>query len=54
MKLNEDGGIEITIAAEKPESVPEENWLPINHQDEGLDVVMRIYAPVLDNMKTWK
>jgi hypothetical protein len=25
MKLNEDGGIEIYIAAEKPEGVPEES-----------------------------
>ena len=54
MKLNKDGGIEIYIAAEKPEGVPEENWLPINRTDEDLDVVMRIYAPDLEKMKTWK
>jgi len=42
-KLNEDGGIEIHIAAEKPEGVPTANWLPILRTDEGLDVVMRIY-----------
>ena len=53
-KLNNDGGIEIHIAAEKPKDVPEENWLPINHKDEDLDVVMRIYAPDLEKMKTWK
>jgi hypothetical protein len=52
-KLDEDGGIEIYIAAEKPEGVPEENWLPINRGDEILDLVMRIYAPDLEKMKTW-
>jgi hypothetical protein len=54
MKLNKDGGIEICIAAEQPEGVPEENWLPINRKDEALDMVMRIYAPDLEKMKTWK
>jgi hypothetical protein len=54
MKLNEDGGIEIYIAAEKPQGVPAENWLPIIHRDEGLDLVMRIYAPDLEKMKTWE
>ena len=32
MKLNEEGGIEIYIAAEKPKGVPEENWLPIERE----------------------
>lgn len=54
MKLDEDGGIEIYIASEQPQGVPAENWLPINRQDEDLDVVMRIYAPDLDKMKTWE
>ena len=54
MKLNTDGGIEIYIAAEKPEGVPEENWLPINRKDENLDIILRIYAPNLEKMKTWK
>ena len=36
MKLERDGGIEIHVAAEKPEGVPEENWLPINRGDEGI------------------
>jgi len=54
MKLNKDGGIEIYIAAKKPKDVPEENWLPINRKDEALDMVMRIYAPDLEKMKTWK
>jgi len=54
MKLNADGGIEIHIAAEKPEGVPKENWLPINRKDENLDIILRIYAPDLDKMKTWQ
>jgi hypothetical protein len=53
MKLNADGGIEIYIAAEQPEDIPEENWLPITRKDELLDIVMRIYAPDLEKMKTW-
>jgi len=52
-KLDDQGGIEIHIAAEKPEGVPEENWLPINRGDEALDIVMRIYAPDVDKMKRW-
>lgn len=52
-RLDEEGGIEIHIAAEKPERVPAENWLPIVRRDEGLDVVMRIYAPDLEKMQTW-
>jgi hypothetical protein len=48
MEPDKDGGIKIYIAAEQPEGVPEQNWLAINRKDEGLDVVMRIYAP------TWK
>ncbi len=54
MKLNKDDGIEIYIAAEKPKDVPEENWLPINRKDEDLDMVMRIYAPDMEKMKSWK
>jgi len=53
MKLNEDGGIEIYVAVQKPEGVPEENWLPINRKDEALDIVMRIYAPDMEKLKTW-
>jgi hypothetical protein len=53
-ELDDDGGIEIHIAAEQPEGVPEENWLPINRRDEPLDVVMRIYAPDLERLKTWE
>ena len=54
MKLNKDGGIEIHIAAEKPAGVPDENWLPINRGNEGIDLSLRIYAPDLEKMKTWK
>jgi hypothetical protein len=54
MKLDDDGGIAIYVAAEKPEGVPEENWLPINRKDEGLDIIMRVYQPDLGKMKTWQ
>ena len=54
MKLDENGGIAIYIAAEKPKGIPVENWLPINRKDENLDVIMRVYQPNLDKMKTWK
>jgi hypothetical protein len=54
MKLDENGGIEVYIAAEKPEGVPEDNWLPINRKDEEMDVVLRIYEPDLEKMKTWQ
>lgn len=53
MKLNADGGIDVYVAAEKPESVPEENWLPINRKDENLDVILRIYMPDMEQFKTW-
>ena len=54
MQLNEDGGIEIHIAAEKPAGVPEDNWLPINREDIDLDIIMRIYASRMDDLKKWK
>ena len=53
MSLKEDGGIEIYVAEEKPDGVPEENWLPINRQDENIGIILRIYAPDLEKMKTW-
>ena len=53
MKLDENGGIEVYIAADKPEGVPEENWLPINRKDEAMDIVLRAYVPDLEKMKTW-
>ena len=54
MKLNDEGGIDIYIAAEKPAGVPDENWLPIERKDLGLNIILRIYAPDLKKMKTWK
>ncbi|MGB5481845.1 MAG: DUF1214 domain-containing protein, partial [Eudoraea sp.] len=53
MQLNEDGGIEIYIAQEKPTGVPEDNWLPINREDIDLDMIMRIYAPRVDDLKNY-
>jgi hypothetical protein len=53
-KLHEDGGIEIYVAAEKPEGVPEENWLPLNRKDEEIDLILRVYVPDLERMTTWK
>jgi len=53
-KLNEEGGIEIYVAAEKPDGVPEENWLPLNRKDEEIDLILRIYVPDMEKMKTWK
>jgi len=53
MQLDADGGIAIFIAAEQPEGVPDENWLPLVRGDYGIDVIMRIYAPDLERFKTW-
>jgi len=53
-KLNDEGGIEIYIAAEQPEGVPAENWLPIQREDLGLNIILRLYAPDLEKMKAWK
>ena len=54
MKLNKGGGIEIYITAQKPEGVPEENWLPINRKDEDIGAIMRIYVPDFEKIKTWQ
>jgi hypothetical protein len=54
MKLSADGGIDIYVAAKKPEGVPEENWLPVNRKDENLDIILRIYMPDLEKFKTYK
>ncbi|MGI9241350.1 MAG: DUF1214 domain-containing protein, partial [Verrucomicrobiales bacterium] len=54
MKLNEDGGIEIHIAAEKPEGVPAENWLPIERKDLELGSQFRLYVPDLEKLKIWQ
>lgn len=52
-KLDEDGGIRIVIAAERPEGVPVENWLPVNRGDYDIDISMRLYAPDLDRFARW-
>jgi len=54
MKLNENGGIDICVAATQPQGVPAENWLPIQRKDEPIGLIMRIYVPDLDKLKTWK
>ena len=51
--MNADCGIEIYVAAEKPEGVPEENWLPLNRKDEDIDIILRIYVADLEKIKTW-
>jgi len=54
MKLNEEGGIEIYVSEEQPEGVPDENWLPLNRGDYGIDMLLRLYEPDLEKYKTWK
>ena len=54
MQLDENGGIEVYVAAEKPDGMPEENWLPINRKDEDMDIVLRAYVADLEKMKTWQ
>jgi hypothetical protein len=53
MKINAEGGIDVYVAAEQPEGVPVENWLPINRQDENLDIILRIYVPDLEKFQSW-
>ena len=54
MALDSDGGIVIYVAAEKPEGVPDANWLPIERRDLDLSLILRIYVPDLEVMQTWK
>ena len=54
MKLDPDGGIAVYIAAEQPEGVPEENWLPIERKDLAIDAILRIYVPDLEAMQSWE
>ena len=54
MRLDDEGGIEIHIAAEKPAGVPTENWLPLNRKDEDIDLILRVYLPDLEAMQTWQ
>ncbi len=53
MKLNNEGGIEVFVAAEKPDGVPMENWLPINRGDEDLDIILRVYVPDPEKLSEW-
>jgi hypothetical protein len=53
MKLDTDGGIDIYLSADKPEGVPEENWLPVKRGDYAMDVILRIYEPDLERFETW-
>mgnify|MGYP001825501204 CR=1 FL=1 len=53
MQLDDKGGIAIYIAAEKPDGVPEENWLPINREDIVNGPIMRLYEPDLDAFASW-
>ena len=54
MQLDDEGGIAIYIAAEKPDGVREENWLPINREDIGIGPIMRLYEPDLERFAIWK
>jgi hypothetical protein len=54
MKLDSDGGLKVYVSAVKPEGIPAENWLPIDRKDLGIDIILRIYAPDLEKMTTWK
>ena len=53
-KLNDEGGIDIYVAAEKPAGVPEENWLPLNRKDEDIDLILRVYVADLEKMQSWQ
>lgn len=53
MKLDDMGGIEIHIAPTKPVDVAKENWLPSGEKDQQLDVMVRVYNPDIDAMKSW-
>jgi hypothetical protein len=53
MQLDESGGIEIYIAAERPDGVPLENWLPIDRVDLDLAAQMRLYVPDLEAYEDW-
>ncbi len=52
-ELDENNGIRIVIAAEEPEGVPNENWLPINRGDYDFDIIMRLYSPDLERFANW-
>ena len=50
---NADGSIDIHFAADKPDGVPDENWIRVL-PDRGFFVYIRYYGPLNDfNDKTW-
>ena len=52
LSANEEGEIVITFAAEKPDGVPQENWLPV--PEDTFEVTLRMFGPgedILDG--TW-
>jgi hypothetical protein len=53
MKLDDEGGIAIHVAAEQPEGVPVENWLPIERRDLPLSFQLRLYEPDLGAYPSW-
>jgi hypothetical protein len=51
---NNDGSIDIYFAAEKPKSIPEQNWIP-TLTDRGFFAYIRYYGPLKAyNEKSWK
>ncbi|UCG12830.1 MAG: hypothetical protein JSU72_20575 [Deltaproteobacteria bacterium] len=48
-----DRGIEVCIAARKPQRVPEEDWLPIERRDLETRPRFRLYVPNPEEMKNW-
>jgi len=53
MQLDANGGIAIYVAAEQPQGVPVDNWLPIERKDENLNMILRIYVPDLEAYAHW-
>ena len=50
---NRDGSIDIHFAADKPDGVPDENWIKVL-PDRGFFVYIRYYGPLnAFNDKTW-
>ena len=53
MQLDDQGGITIYVAENQPEGVPLENWLPLVRGDYTIDLIMRLYAPDLEQFANW-
>jgi hypothetical protein len=41
-------------AVKKATVETDENWLPIERKDLELSVILRVYGPDLERMKTWQ